>query len=64
VKDNVIFPQKVDQLGGWVFPEGLPILLMELAPFFGSTDVANRSVKPNVEYFVPALLEGNRDTPV
>ena len=52
MKNNIIFPNEMDELRIVIIPVRLPIFPIIFCPLPGRRNVADRCIKPNVEHFI------------
>ena len=48
MENYIILANKMNQARVFIFPIGAPIFARIQRPLFGSTDIANRGIEPNI----------------
>ena len=64
VKHDIVFANKVDELGVFIFPIRFPVYVIFFSPFFGCGDISNWRVKPYIQDFVFTSWHRYRNPPI
>jgi hypothetical protein len=51
MENDIVFPDKMYQLGCCIFPVRSPVLIIINGPLFSSADIPDRGIKPNIKDF-------------